>query len=131
MLKASARNCKLNRSLILNFLKNEVSTLAKPGPRIDPRDTSPNVPGIGSVKAFGSNQWSTLPKTALPLKFGFQLGTSVILVSPVPELLKPITGVSGKPPWAVMMPFHCQPPINWFFQPLASPAKRCPRPNGN
>src|SRR5215469_16669537 len=45
MLKASARNCKLNRSLILNFLKNEVSTLTKPGPRIDPRETSPKGPG--------------------------------------------------------------------------------------
>src|SRR5713226_9242247 len=37
MLKSSALNCNVYRSLIWNFLKNEVSTSTKPGPRNDPR----------------------------------------------------------------------------------------------
>src|SRR5206468_7208428 len=74
------------------LLKKEVSMLNRPGPRNVLRPTFPKVPAIGTLKARGSNQWSTVPKITGPLKSGFLSGTSTGFVSPVPELLKPITG---------------------------------------
>ncbi len=53
-LKTSARNCKLNLSLMVNFLNNEVSSVAKPGANNEPRDTFPMVPASGNEKAQGS-----------------------------------------------------------------------------
>src|SRR5712692_10393200 len=97
MLNASARNCMFHLSLIFIFLKKEVSTLTRPGPRSAPRDTFPNVPTVGIVKASGSSQLSRVPTITDPLNPRFQLGTAVTLVSRVPELLKPIAGVKGKP----------------------------------
>src|SRR6266849_3885285 len=45
-------------SLILIFLKKDVSTSTRPGPRNAPRDTLPKVPAVGITKAWGSNQRS-------------------------------------------------------------------------
>jgi hypothetical protein len=45
--------------------------------------------------------------------------------------LEPTRGVNGKPPWAVTIPFHCQPPITWFTKPRAPLPKCCPLPNGS
>src|SRR5689334_3477472 len=98
MLKSSARNWSVYRSVIWNRLKNEVSTSTRPGPRSDPRETLPKVPATGIRNALGLNHRSGLPKTMGPVTFGFQSGTSVILGSPVPEILEPTRGVSGKPP---------------------------------
>src|SRR5260370_10216092 len=53
MLKSSARNWSVYRSLIWNFLKKEVSTSTKPGPRNDPRETLPKVPATGIRNALG------------------------------------------------------------------------------
>src|SRR5438067_4721260 len=125
-LNISARNCKFNFSVTVNFLNSDVSNVARPGPRNDPRATLPKVPGAGIRKALGSNHWSGLPKITGPLKFGFQFGTSDWLESPVPDGLEPTSGVKGKPPCQLKIPFHCQPPANWFINPLAPPAKRCP-----
>src|SRR2546426_4270983 len=75
------------------LLNKDVSRLNRPGLRNVLRPAFPKVPASGTVKARGSNQWSTLPKITGPLKFGFRLGTSTTPPSPVPELLKPVRGV--------------------------------------
>ena len=79
---------------------------------------------------IGSKYRSGVPKITGPLKFGFQLGTSELLASPVPVILEPASGVKGNPPAALRLPFHCQPPISLSRTPLPLP-KRCPFPNGN
>ena len=66
MLNASARICRFNLSLILALLKIEVSTSTKPGPRKEPRDTLPKVPGMGIEKACGLNHSFGFPKISLP-----------------------------------------------------------------
>ena len=128
---STSRRSSVNASVMVNFLNSDVSRLTRPGPRNDPRATLPKVPGVGIRKALGSNHWSGLPKITGPLKFGFQLGTSDWLESPVPEGLEPTKGVKGNPPCQLKISFHCQPPTKWFFNPLAPPANRCPLPNGN
>src|SRR5262245_24040944 len=90
MLKNSALNCKLRASLTATRLNNEVSTFHALGPRNAPRDTLPNVPVGGSKKAFGSKYRPvflkpSIPRIGFPLKFGFQLGTSGMRVSPLPD----------------------------------------------
>src|SRR4030095_11146606 len=117
MLKASARNCKLHFSLMLNFLNNEMSTLVRPGPIRELRPAFPKVPASGIENALGSNHCSAFPRITGPLKLGFQLGTSGFWVSPVPELLEPTVGVKGKPLWTFRIPFHCQPPISFSTHP--------------
>src|SRR5207249_8443819 len=112
-------------------LNKDVSTLNRAGPRIELRPAFPKVPAIGMVYARGSNQCSAVPEITGPLKFGFLSGTSMTLLLPVPELLKPTIGVIGNPLWALAIPFHCQPPIKWFSNPVAPLPKRCPLPNGN
>src|SRR5229473_7660271 len=97
MLKASARNCKRHLSLMLTVLNSEVSKVVNPGPTTDPRATLPKVPLVGNRKALGSNHRSGFPTISGPLKAGFQLGTSGLSVSPVPEVLAPTCGVKGKP----------------------------------
>src|SRR5215471_19775350 len=105
------------------LLNKDVSTVNRPGPRNGLRPTLPKVPAIGILKARGSNQCSAVPRITGPLKSGFQSGTSTTLLSPVPELLKPIRGEMGNPPCQLLIPFHCQPPIRWFSNPLAPPPK--------
>src|ERR1700730_8664715 len=133
MLKASALNCKRHLSLMLTVLNSEVSKVVRPGPMMDPRATFPNVPLVGGVgpNAFGSNHLSGLPRITGPLKAGFQFGTSGLSVSPVPDVFAPTCGVNGKPLCAVIMPFHCQPPISLSARPLAPAPQRCPLPNGS
>src|SRR5438445_12882312 len=53
MFKSSARNWSVYRSLIWSFLKNEVSTSTKPGPRDDPREACRHVPAAGIRQALG------------------------------------------------------------------------------
>src|SRR5712691_7626694 len=116
---------------MLIVLNNDVSTVVRPGPMIDPRATLPKVPLVGNTKALGSNHRSGLPGISGPLKAGFQFGTSGLSVSPVPEVFAPTCGVKGKPLCAVTIPFHCQPPIALSKMPLDPPLQRCPFPNGS
>src|SRR5438552_12223527 len=97
MLKASARNCKRHLSVMLTVLNSEVSNVVKPGPRIAPRATFPNVPLAGGrgPKAAGSNHRFGVPSITGPLNAGFQFGTSGLSVSPVPEVFAPTCGVKG------------------------------------
>src|SRR6266446_4395274 len=97
MLKASARNCNLHLSVMLTVLNSDVSKLVRRGPVMDPRATFPKVPLVGIRKAFGSNHLSGRPTITGPLNAGFQLGTSGLSVSPVPEVFEPTCGVKGKP----------------------------------
>src|ERR1700747_569655 len=107
ILKASARNCKFNLSLMRIPLNSEVSNSARLGPRNWLRPAFPYVPAIGSRKALGLNQRLGSPVMAAPLKAGFRLGTSGMAVSPEPERFEPTVGVKGNPVCAVTMPFHC------------------------
>ena len=97
MLKNSARNCKLVRSVKLVFLKTDKSTSARPGPVSVFLPKLPQVPGTGKRKAFGLSQWLTFPKREDPVKAGFTFGRSGILESPFPDRLDPICGSNGKP----------------------------------
>src|ERR1019366_10090747 len=97
----SARNCKLHLSLMLIFLNSEVSNAVRPGPVNAPRATFPNVPAIGSRKAWGLYHSFGLPTITGPLKAGFRLTTSGLTLSPVPERFEPTMGANGKPLWTV------------------------------
>src|SRR4029077_1580546 len=112
MLKASARNCKFHCSLMLIFLNSDVSKVVRAGPVKEPRDVFPNVPESGNENAPESKYRPVFlnpstPRITGPLKAGLRLGTSGLSVSPVPETFAPISGVKGKPLWALAIPFHC------------------------
>src|SRR5437870_13837296 len=53
-LNISARNCKFNFSVTVNFLNSDVWYVAMPGPRSDLRDTLLKVPVAGIRHPFGS-----------------------------------------------------------------------------
>src|SRR5262249_15222247 len=102
-LKASARNCKVRFSSMVNFLNSDVSRINRPGPVKNPRGELPKVPDRGSTNALGSKYRPVFlkpstPRITGPLKSEFRLGTSgVPFESPVPEILDPAMGVNGKP----------------------------------
>src|SRR5439155_6754232 len=101
MLKNSARNCKLTDSFRTTRLNNRVSALNALGPRSAPSDRLPKVPVGGSEEALGSKYRPVFlspsaPRTTFPLKLGFQLGRSGTRLSPFPDWLRPIHGVTGK-----------------------------------
>src|SRR5436309_15608554 len=78
MLKNSARNCKFRPSFRATRLNNDESTLNALGPWSEPRETLPKVPVGGSKNALGSKYRPVFlnpsaPRTAFPLKLGFQL----------------------------------------------------------
>src|SRR5713226_6763289 len=131
ILKASARNCKFNLSVMRILLNSDVSTSSRFGPRNWLRPAFPNVPATGSKKALGLNHRLGFPVTTGPLKAGFRLGTSGLAVSPDPERFEPTVGVKGNPDCVVRMPFHCHPPISLSRSPVAEPPQSLPLPNGN
>src|SRR5216117_4484036 len=117
------------------FLNSDVSTVVRGGPVKDPRATFPNVPESGSKKALGSKYRpvflnSSTPRITFPLKLGFKLGTSGLRLSPFPDRLEPTVGVNGKPPVALKIAFHCQPPISFSTQPVAPLPNALPFPKG-
>jgi hypothetical protein len=89
-LKHSALNSALNRSVSVVVLNRERSTSASPGPRKLPRLTSPPVPAVGSVNAFGSNHCACRPGMTGPVKSGLREGRSGLRVSPLPDRFEPV-----------------------------------------
>src|SRR5207247_9083337 len=71
------------------------------------------------------------PRMTLPLKLEFKLGTSGLRLSPFPDRLEPTVAVNGKPPVALKIAFHCQPPISFSTRPLAPLPNALPFPKGN
>src|SRR5579872_7290291 len=68
-LNSSARNWRRRRSLTGIFLKNDMSQLKSPGPRMEFRPTLPNVPMAGRTKEFGfsqSTQGAVFPQPPVP-----------------------------------------------------------------
>src|SRR5262249_14444791 len=112
-LKNSARNCNETRSFRAVFFKSERSTSARPGPRSVPLPTLPKVPAVGSVKAEGSNHWFCFRKSTEPENDGFQFGRSGFRVFPSPDRFDPERGVNGNPLNSEVIPFSCQPEINF------------------
>src|SRR3954469_23469411 len=96
MLKNSARNCKLTRSLIRVDFKTEKSAEFVGGPITVFRPALPKVPFGAGTNADVLNQASHRlgPSFALPMRFGRSL-----LDSPLPLGAAPFQkGVIGRPP---------------------------------
>src|ERR1700683_4082668 len=97
MLKNSARNCRLSRSLSRNFLAKETSVVASPGPCSTLRPAFPYVPGVGWMNASGLKYSVGPPRITGPLKLGFKDGLTGLRVSPSFDGLYESCGVNGSP----------------------------------
>src|SRR5271165_2181436 len=105
MLKNSARNWRLPRSVMRVFLITEKSKSSNPGPVTTLRPEFPNVNGALGVKALRLNQSETL---CGPL-FGSPLALGRSFPSPVLLLFRPVSTENGCPDCRVRMPASCQP----------------------
>src|SRR5208283_5891223 len=130
MLKNSARNCRLTRSVIAVFLSAEKSTVVSPGPVKTSRPTLPYVPFGGTSNALGLKYWLGPPRVTGPEKAGFQEGRTGLRESPSLDGLKPSCGVKGKPVCAVTTPAICQPPTSVLTSRDGECKKAWPLPNG-
>src|SRR5271166_822440 len=100
MLKASARNCKVNRSLTLVFLKSEKSTSRKFGPvkvlrpRLPLKGVKPGVvlgivqPGTVAAPPAPQKNWA-----AVKLRFGWSGSKAALLVF---DAWLPMAGALGR-----------------------------------
>src|SRR5579871_667687 len=110
---------------------SEKSQVASPGPVSTFLPTLPNVPCVGTMKAFGSNHCVVVPRTTGPAKAGFQDGRTGLRESLSPDGLKLNSGVKGKPDCNVMMLFAVHPPRNPLATPLMPEPNCLPWPNGS
>src|SRR5215470_4899954 len=99
ILKNSARNWRLVRSVNGKFLVNAISQVYKPGKRKLPLPRLPNVPaGLGANEARFSQSWQgfVLPAQA-PAPYGAPTRLALSCPIPVPELFTPDKIIMGRP----------------------------------
>src|SRR5271165_3495595 len=105
MLKNSARNWRLARSVSGVFLITEKSKSLNPGPVTTLRPEFPNVSGALGVNALRLNQSETVcgPLFGLPTTSGRSFPSPVLL------LFNPVKTENGCPDCSVRIPASCQP----------------------
>src|SRR5262245_27543230 len=120
ILKNSARNWRLTRSVNGKFLVNAISQVKAPGKRKLPLPRLPNVPTGLATNEAGFSQ--SLHAFVLPAQAPEPYASPTILALscaiPVPELFTPDMIVIGRPVCAETNPLNCQSPSAWWIRPF-------------
>src|SRR6185369_580009 len=120
-LNVSARNCRLNASVSLKFLKIDAFCWKYPGPRRIFTPALPIVPVVCALKAVMSNHSARVGLARFPE--AIRLGRSFTPVTPVLATAELFWTLNTRPDDATRIAFICQPPNACLTKPLADFAK--------